>query len=134
MTRTTSPTPVAPVRVSAATLQLARKEAAINGRSVSGQVDYWARLGRAVEASPSFSRERIQRALAGLASAQSLNAEERAVYDELEFDAMETIETPSGKAFWDKLKAEGGGVGVDAAGRLVKGHPDGTIEVLADQA
>lgn len=134
MSTTPKPATPPPVRVSAATMQFARRESAVNGRSVSGQVDYWARLGRAVEASPAFDRERVKRALAGLASVESLTAEERAVYDANEFEAMEQIETPSGKAFWAQLKAKGGGVGVDDAGRLVKGNPDGTVTVLRESA
>ena len=121
---------LAPVRVSAATMKLARTEAPLAGRTVSGQVDYWARLGRAVEHSPAFDRNRVKAALAGQLDADTLSAEETEVYFAELGEAMETIETPSGKAFWAKLKAEGGGVGVDDAGRLVRGRPDGSVEVL----
>ena len=133
MSTTPKPATLAPVRVSAATMKSARAEAVISGRSVSSQVDYWARLGRAVEHSPAFDRNRVNAALAGKLGAEELSDEETEVFLDQLGEAMETQETASGKAFWAKLKAEGGGVGVDEAGRLVRGLPDGTVEVLKDK-
>jgi hypothetical protein len=119
-----------PIRVSAGTMSLARAEAALSGRSLSSQVDYWARLGHAIEHSPAFDRNRVNAALAGQLGAEVLNDEETEVFLSQLGEAMETIETPSGAAFWVKLRTEGGGVGMDDDGRLVRGRPDGTVEVL----
>lgn len=125
---------LAPVRVSASTMKLARAEAALAGRTLSGQVDYWARLGRAVEHSPAFNHVRVRAALAGKLDADTLNDAESEAYFAGLGEAMETQPTASGQAFWDRLRAEGGGVGLDETGRLVRGHADGSVEVLKPSA
>ena len=126
------PAAVAPIRISAAVREMVVKEAAVAGRTLGGQVDYWTRLGRAVEASPAFNRERVQAALEGRFDAGQLTAEEAEVYYPQESEAMEKYETPEGRAFLARLRAKGGGSGVDEQGRLVRGRPDGSFEVLKE--
>ena len=48
-------------------------------RSTNEQIEYWVRLGRALEASPAFSNANVNAALAG-AMIESLNALEQIAY------------------------------------------------------
>jgi hypothetical protein len=84
---------------------LARGEGKVMGRSIAGQVEHWARLGRAVERSPGFDYGRIRGALQAQASFDDLNADERAVaLAELE-DYLEDLPRDRDAPFFAKLRA-----------------------------
>ena len=67
------------VKISAELAESARRESAISARSMTQQIEYWARIGRAVERSPSVSMSRVQAALKASLDYDALNADERAV-------------------------------------------------------
>ena len=60
------------VRVSQEMLDSAKQHAALYSRSASGQIEHWARLGRAVEESPTFSTRQIGRMLSATFTSEDL--------------------------------------------------------------
>lgn len=109
----------------------ARREAAVFSRSIGGQVEHWARLGRALEAAPGFTMDRVKAALAGQFDPGELSADEWKLYDDLVMDDMaELAPTAASKAFYAGLKTRVGSVGYDNDGRLVRRREDGTDEVI----
>lgn len=68
------------VRLSEELIGEARNEAAIMSRSITSQVEHWAKLGRAIEQSPGFDYGRVQSALRAQISPDDLAAEEREIY------------------------------------------------------
>lgn len=67
------------VKISAELAESARQESAISARSMTQQIEYWARIGRALERSPSVSMSRVQTALKARLDYDDLNGDERAV-------------------------------------------------------
>jgi hypothetical protein len=99
-------------------------------RSARQQLDYWARLGRAVSMHQTATRRRVVAALAGELPLGEMTPEERLVAN-AEIDA--TIEVLADRAsFGTELAAEGvTTVALDETGALVEYRPDGTTTVLA---
>jgi hypothetical protein len=67
------------VKISSDLVASARQESAVWSRSMTQQIEYWARLGRALERSPSVSMSRVQGALQAQLEFDELNADERAL-------------------------------------------------------
>lgn len=111
----------------------ARAESMSTGVPYPLIVARWARLGRALEDSSSFDRDRVLQAWKCEISAEQLTEVETEVFLDGLAEAMEKYETLTSKAFYAEMKRKGG-VGVDEAGRLVRRHPDGRIEVLREVA
>lgn len=59
-------------------------------RSQAGQVEYWARIGRAIEHSGHFDYNRIARVLQGGLSVDELSAYEKPVFDAIHDDMMQS--------------------------------------------
>jgi len=118
---------LASIKLSAELVEEARRDAALFQRSIGGQVEHWARLGKAIEAAPGMTLARVRAALAGRLDAESLEIEERETFEDLLFRAP----SPEAEAYFEQLRREGGGVGYDAEGRLVRGLPGGGEEVIA---
>jgi len=77
------------------------------GRSIAGQVEHWARLGRAVERSSTFGYERIRSVLSARQSFDDLTADEQAVAL-AELDAhLEELPRDDDATFFAKLRAAG---------------------------
>lgn len=77
------------------------------GRSIAGQVEHWARLGRAVERARGFSYDRIRAALSAQTSLDDLTTDEQAVaLAELE-DHLENLPRDRDTRFFAKLRAAG---------------------------
>lgn len=76
------------VRLNTEFLQEASRVAQVSARSLGGQVEYWARLGRALEASPAFSVAHVNAVLNGTMKIEELNALERAAFLEKLPDAF----------------------------------------------
>jgi hypothetical protein len=95
------------VKLSAALVDLARDEGRVLGRSIAGQVEHWARLGRTVERAPGFGYERVRAALSAQVSFDDLRADERAAaLAELE-DYLEHLPCDRDAAFFARLRAAG---------------------------
>ena len=120
---------LASVKVSSNLLETARAEAALFQRSAGGQLEHWARVGRAIESSPDFDYARVRAALSGDADAGALTAEERAVFLDGFGEAL-AQPLPEEERFWAERRSRGGGVGLDERGRLVRATPGGGREVV----
>jgi hypothetical protein len=97
----------------------ARREAGTFNRTLSGQIEYWVRLGQAVEAVPGFDMRRVRAALGGQLDAQLLSRDERLVFEE---NLGEVLAAPSASAAvaMRELREAGAAVGLDGEGRLVR--------------
>jgi hypothetical protein len=64
------------IKLSSDFVEEARRETGVSHRSVGGQVEYWAKLGRAIENIQGFDVERVREALNGRLRIESLPAAE----------------------------------------------------------
>jgi hypothetical protein len=108
-------------------------DAAVHGsrqsRSATQQLDYWARLGRAVSDSTSPARSRIEDALAGALAASELSREEGLVFNAEVSVAIEV--GLSTTHYGRELAAQGiTTVALDDDGELVEYSPDGSTRPL----
>jgi len=116
----------ASVKVSADFADAARREAAIFNRSLGGQIEYWAQLGRAIE-SAGFSVERVREALEGRFKVESLTEADRDAF----FDLVgERFDRPAAAVsdHYAAMRRESGLVGDDASGRRVVSTGGGRFE------
>ncbi|WP_298918360.1 hypothetical protein [uncultured Algimonas sp.] len=113
------------VRVSSDLVEAARLDAAVESRSVSGQIEHWAQIGRLILRSPDFDYSRVKRALRAELSVDDLSGREQAVYHEEFLEAME-IPSSEEEAFFADMRKRGVGVGMDEAGALVYGDNEPT--------
>ncbi len=73
------PVSSSPVRLDAELVASARVAAKLMSRSLAQQVAHWARLGRALEASPNLTLEAIAQVLDGSGDYDALSTEEQAI-------------------------------------------------------
>lgn len=117
------------VRVSMELNQLASREAAVMGRSVAQQIDYWARVGARMEKMSGVSVAKIRQALSGEAAFDDLNAAERGI-------ALSDLDhgysnLKPGRELAGELRASGVPyTEADSKGRLVQVMPDGSRRPL----
>jgi hypothetical protein len=106
------------VKLSDDLVETARREARIRSRSMTQQIEHWARIGRIVERMGSIEPQRLRAALAAELPFDSLTPEERAVVlGHLELRVFR----PEGDAALEKELAEAPGprAELDDRGRLV---------------
>jgi hypothetical protein len=107
------------IKLSDEIVAIARDEAKRMKRSIAGQVEFWAELGRSVEAANLLDYERVRAALSGQGSVQGMTELETALYLELLGDEFEGLDGTD-RTRIRKLEAAGHPVaGEDARGRLV---------------
>ena len=108
-----------PVRISDLDMDYVEQEIVTSNRSKASQVEYWMRIGRAVEQSNSFNYQNVKLALDGAKSIDDLSPEEDALFmDEFE----EKLWNPSNtvqESFKSDLIDSGSCVGLDEFGNLV---------------
>ena len=80
------------VKLSAKIVAVARTEAALMRRSIAGQVEYWAELGRSVEASGLLDYDRVRRVLSGDGSVHALRPADTSVYLRALGDEIERLD------------------------------------------
>ena len=105
----------APTRIDEDVFAAAKVAAVANSRSATQQVNHWARLGRALEASGTIRAREIADVLAGKASYDDLNSHEQAVvraeWDEQMDAARESLdlsaELVAEGATWVEASAKG---------------------------
>lgn len=112
------------IKLSGHFVEECRREAEVSHRSVSAQVEYWAKLGRAIENTPGFSLERVRQAMDGQlrvealpaagAARESFLAEMSAAFDNPD------VET---RAHFVALGAREGAVGSDGNGGVLRRQP-----------
>jgi len=95
-----------------------RKAAALQNRSVAGQITHWVNIGRAIETSSSFDYAHVTAALSGGMSPDALTAEEQDVWFE-QFAGAITEPSEQEEAFFDARRTLGQGVGLSDTGELV---------------
>ncbi|MVF14805.1 hypothetical protein FT643_21950 [Ketobacter sp. MCCC 1A13808] len=106
------------VNMSDEMMAMAEQEIVVSSRSLADQIEHWARIGRAIEESPSFDYQRVKAALTASIPYDDLNSAEKTVYLD-EMDELSWAE-PSAeeKAFYAKLT----GPGLDENGKII--YPD----------
>ena len=72
--------PQTAVKISTPIVEHARAAAKLHSRSISGQVEHWVRIGRAIERSPGYDHARIEAALRAEVAYDDLTGEEQRVY------------------------------------------------------
>jgi len=95
-----------------------RKAAALQSRSVAGQITHWVNIGRAIETSSSFDYAHVTAALSGDMSPDALTAEEQEVWFE-QFASDMTEPSAQEEAFFERRRTLGQGVGMSDTGALI---------------
>jgi len=86
-------------------------------RSQAGQIEYWARIGRAIEQSGQFDHQHIARALKAEIPVDELSAYEKPVFDVMHDDNMREAHADEGRAHERRMAAfRDHGVDTDALG------------------
>lgn len=100
-------------------MKIVRRESELQSRSIAGQIAHWVRIGRAIEKSGNFNHAHITAALIGEIETTDLGEEEKDVW----LDSFVEKMSQSGSAedaFFSRRRQLGLGVGLDAAGNLVR--------------
>jgi len=100
-------------------MKIVRRESELQSRSVAGQVAHWVRIGRAIENSGNFDHSRITAALAGEIETAKLTDEEKDVWLDSFVEKMGQPNSDE-EAFFARRRQLGLGVGLDAAGNIVR--------------
>lgn len=111
------------VKLSDEVMDLVKREAQIQNRSIADQITHWVRIGRAIETSGKFDHNRIRAALAGELNASDLTEQEASVWLD-EFVEKMGASGPSEEAFFEKRRRLGLGVGLYTGGNLVRATED----------
>ena len=107
------------VKLSDEIVKDARREAKLMKRSIAGQVEYWANLGRTIESSGLFSVEQVRAVLNGEGSVQNLTPAEDALYLELLSQELESLDGTPTAGILHELEAAGHPIaGEDEDGKL----------------
>jgi len=122
------------VRLDEGLVKEAERQAGVARRSVSGQLEYWIRLGRGVERNRNFSEDRLARFLAGAVPLDHLSLQEKvAAIHEVE-RAAQTAQSRAQAA--DQLREERERAGLPSYSverrypdQLVCRYPDGRVVV-----
>ena len=122
----------ASVKFTARFVDEARHEAALLHRSVAGQIEHWAALGRAVEQAPGVTIDHVRAALRGTFSVDDLTAEEQEAFFDLLGDHLDTP-SATAKDFFAARRRGGGGVGLDDDGVLARSLPGGGSVKISGQ-
>lgn len=107
------------IKLSEELVEIAREESTVMRRSVSAQVEYWARLGREVEAAGALGPARVRELLGGKGSVQDLDEADDALYLDALTRKLEALDG-SDTRLLDALRAAGYSIAsVDEQGRVV---------------
>jgi hypothetical protein len=107
------------VKLSDEMVALARREARLMKRSIAGQVEYWASLGRAIEAAGLLDAARVRAVLEGEGSVHGLDPEQTRLYLELLGDAAEQLDGSDTRRIRAHERAGHPVAGEDETGKLV---------------
>lgn len=117
------------VKLSSSFAEEARSAAGRASRSLTGQIEHWARLGQRLEASPNVRVRSVAELLSGALDMDALTHDEQEDFLDVLTAEFETP-TPDVEAYFARMRAEGGIVGDDAMGRMVRLHADGSTSRL----
>ena len=111
------------IKLSDEFVEIARDEGRIMHRSIGAQVEYWARIGRQVEASGALGVEGVRRLLSGQGSVQDLREADDALYTRELIGELQSLDG-SDQRLLDDLRAGGHPiVSADEQGELVIEKP-----------
>lgn len=116
------------LRLSTELVEDARKKGKAYTRSAAGQIEHWAKLGRALESGP-VTMDHIQAALEGRLDPANLNPAAREYYYDALWNQMANVAQDNAAEIRAHIDA-GGAVGYDDQGRLVRSLKGGGVEVL----
>ena len=121
--------PDRPTRFATDLLESAATEGARQNRSAKQQLDFWARVGRAVASHQTAAQHRIEAAVADTTVLASLSDDERLVANAaLDATIQQHAQTSS---YGELLAAEGMPVvALDDDGRVIRYEPNGTSSVI----
>jgi hypothetical protein len=127
----TAKTQFASVKLPVQLVNMARQEAPLFSRSISGQLEHWAKIGQAIENMNGFTIRRARDALNGLFDPAELNVEERRYYYDLLDDKLATPDNAEIAAM-AVIGQSAGAVGYNDAGHLVRIEKDGSQTVIEE--
>ncbi len=81
-------------------VHIAREEGQLWNRSIGSQLEHGASIGRAFEATPGFTLDRVRAALHGRYDAALLEADEAEMFDDLLGAVMDGAHTQPARDFW----------------------------------
>lgn len=106
------------VKISDNFANIAREEAQLQHRSLAGQVEHWAALGRYLESSGVFDPVKVRAALKAELSVNELTAEERVLHEQTLFASLESLDGKDVRLL-EKLRKKGAVIwGIDEEGKL----------------
>jgi hypothetical protein len=107
------------VKLSEELIAVARREGQVMYRSIGAQVEYWAKIGRQVEASGALGPAGVRKLLAGAGSVQDLSEVDDALYVNLLGRELESLDG-SDQRLLDDLRTRGHPIAaMDQRGKLV---------------
>ena len=122
-----------PTRFAADLLDAAAASGRMDSRSAKQQLDYWARLGRAISMNETATRRRVDAVIAGELPLEGLTEHERLVAN-VDLD-VKIQQRAASLSFADQLAAEGmTTVSLAEDGSLVERRPDGSVVVVGPAA
>ncbi|ERJ19429.1 hypothetical protein SSPSH_001497 [Salinisphaera shabanensis E1L3A] len=105
------------IRVSEELSNASKAESRLMHRSQAGQIEYWARIGRAIEQSGQFDYQHIARALKAEIPVDDLSAYEKPVFDAMHDEAMRDANTDEVRTHERRMNVfRDNGVDVDTLG------------------
>ena len=124
------PVSSSPIRLDAELVAAARLAAKTMSRSVAQQIAHWARLGRALEASPDICVRAIREVLSGAGDYDALSPQEQAVVRARWSARMQELR--EGLRLDRELREQGMAYAeLDDSGAVVIREPDGGLEKSA---
>ena len=118
----------ASVKFASSFVDQARHDAEVFHRSIAGQIEHWAALGRAVETACHF--DLVRAALEGRFPVDKLPAEQQDAF----FGRLGGhFDTPpaAAQAFFAARREKGGGIGLDQDGDMASALPGGDSEKIS---
>lgn len=95
------------VKMSDDIVSVAENETLISGRSLADQIEYWARIGRAIDQSPTFDYKRITAALSAQVACDDLSIAEQEVFFAEFSDSMWSESDTEARACYSRLTGPG---------------------------
>lgn len=118
----------ASVKFTSSFVAQARHDADVFHRSIAGQIEHWAALGRAVEAAYHF--DMVRAALEGRFPVDKLAADQQDAFFARLSGHFDT--TPAAaQTFFVARREKGGGVGLDQDGDMARALPGGESEKIS---
>lgn len=108
------------IKISTDFVEEVRREIDVSHRSVGAQVEYWAKLGRAIENTPGFDVERVKDAFEGRLRVESSPSGEGREPFLMRLSAAFDNPDPATRERYKALGGRRGAVGSDGSGGLVR--------------